>query len=478
MHKDRKAAKFRQSKHLIALPKAPIAQLDRALPSEGRGQRFESSWVRQLMAFLHSLNRPLMAEKASYLNLLAKDAVTRLIQRIRGVAHKMAHISSKKESKKLKIPYVKLKGRIFYYRRRVPHKLRKFYRKGVVEFSLGTQNEKDARELSSDVTAKLNKYWLQLSMETLEIPASHLLVEKHGDPQSIPKLSEALALYIRNKNTKNSDAFVRTSERAVRELISCSGDMEIDKYDRTDALKLRDKILGRGLAPQSAKRLLSVVRSVINLSINEYALPINNVFSKLDFGQAKPVHDRTSIPVETIKIVQQECMKLDDDKRWLVALIADTGMRLSEGLGLLKEDIVLDHDVPHLIIQPHPWRSLKTNSSERKVPLIGSALWAAERIRTNVRSRFAFPAYVNEEESKTNSVSAVLNKWLKTVAGDKHVIHGFRHSFRDRLRAIQCPIDMIDQLGGWKQINSVGNDYGEGYDLYLLRDHLRKMRSG
>gem|GEM_PF-4992896 len=27
---------------------APIAQLDRALPSEGRGQRFESSWVRQI----------------------------------------------------------------------------------------------------------------------------------------------------------------------------------------------------------------------------------------------------------------------------------------------------------------------------------------------------------------------------------------------------------------------------------------------
>ncbi len=27
---------------------APIAQLDRALPSEGRGLRFESSWVRHL----------------------------------------------------------------------------------------------------------------------------------------------------------------------------------------------------------------------------------------------------------------------------------------------------------------------------------------------------------------------------------------------------------------------------------------------
>jgi 3-methylfumaryl-CoA hydratase len=30
-----------------SLNEAPIAQLDRALPSEGRGQRFESSWVRQ-----------------------------------------------------------------------------------------------------------------------------------------------------------------------------------------------------------------------------------------------------------------------------------------------------------------------------------------------------------------------------------------------------------------------------------------------
>ena len=30
---------------------APVAQLDRALPSEGRGQRFESSRVRQFLCF-------------------------------------------------------------------------------------------------------------------------------------------------------------------------------------------------------------------------------------------------------------------------------------------------------------------------------------------------------------------------------------------------------------------------------------------
>ena len=31
---------------------APVAQLDRALPSEGRGQRFESSRVRQLFQWV------------------------------------------------------------------------------------------------------------------------------------------------------------------------------------------------------------------------------------------------------------------------------------------------------------------------------------------------------------------------------------------------------------------------------------------
>jgi len=50
------------------------------------------------------------------------------------------------------------------------------------------------------------------------------------------------------------------------------------------------------------------------------------------------------------------------------------------------------------------------------------------------------------------------------VVGSGNVIHGFRHSFRDRLRAVSAPIDMIDQLGGWS-LQSVGQGYGDGYDL-------------
>jgi len=46
-----------------------------------------------------------------------------------------------------------------------------------------------------------------------------------------------------------------------------------------------------------------------------------------------------------------------------VALISDTGMRLSEAAGLSKGDIYLDEEVPYVGIKRHPWRRLKTAGS-------------------------------------------------------------------------------------------------------------------
>ena len=59
------------------------------------------------------------------------------------------------------------------------------------------------------------------------------------------------------------------------------------------------------------------------------------------------------------------------------------------------------------------------------------------------------------------------------------VIHSFRHSMRDRLREVQCPADMIDQIGGWST-GGIGQGYGEGYSLnqkweWLLRISLQPL---
>ena len=89
-----------------------------------------------------------------------------------------------------------------------------------------------------------------------------------------------------------------------------------------------------------------------------------------------------------------ECRTYDDDQRWLIALLSDSGMRLSEACGLLVDDIKLDVEIPYLDIKPHPWRRLKTKGSARLLPLVGSSLWAAQRVVKNVSEEFAFSRYV------------------------------------------------------------------------------------
>ena len=50
--------------------------------------------------------------------------------------------------------------------------------------------------------------------------------------------------------------------------------------------------------------------------------------------------------------------------------------------------------------------------------------------------------YTSKDNCNANSASAALNKWLKEQLTDNYVIHGFR----DRLRAIECPSEIIDQV--------------------------------
>ena len=153
---------------------------------------------------------------------------------------------------------------------------------------------------------------------------------------------------------------------------------------------------------------------------------------------------------------------------------SDTGMRLGEAVGLLKSDINLNSDIPYVNIRPHQWRSLKTIGSERKIPLVGASLWASKRIVDANDSQFGFPRYTNHSFSNANHASAALNKWIKEQLTDPYVIHGFRHSMRDRLRAVECPSDIVDRIGGWLTAG-VGQTYGKGYPLGVLKKWMSKI---
>ncbi len=55
-------------------------------------------------------------------------------------------------------------------------------------------------------------------------------------------------------------------------------------------------------------------------------------------------------------------------------------MQPVEAIGLELEDIVLDHEVPHVHVRKNKTRGLKTHHSERQIPLLGVSLIAAKEV--------------------------------------------------------------------------------------------------
>ena len=122
------------------------------------------------------------------------------------------------------------------------------------------------------------------------------------------------------------------------------------------------------------------------------------------FDKSPGVSKRLTIPIDDSLKVQHLCRTIDDDLRWLLALISDTGMRMAEGAELLKSDIIPDAEIPNISRKPHLWRPLKTFGRQRNIPLIWASLWAAQRVSEAFpESPFAFPRH--NRKDITNQLS-------------------------------------------------------------------------
>ena len=310
--------------------------------------------------------------------------------------------------------YLWLKGDTYYFNRRVPKDMQGHYKASRIVICLKTTRKDTAVRSAKSIAQRLEDYWLSLRLSKLDIPALHLLRDTpvSACESSCETLSEALELYLRLKGVGKDKTFHRGAERNVQSVIDVLGDRPLDGYASSDAAAYRDYLLKKGLTTNSVKRNFSTIRSIINLCIQEHGLDCKNAFSRVYLPDLDDSKKRKPIPTENIREIQKDCRQADDEARWLVALISDTGMRLSEAAGLHIDDIKLDEEVPHIDLKPQAWRSLKTKGSQRQIPLVGASLWAATRVKeTNTASPYAFPVYTSAKGTNANSASAFINKW-------------------------------------------------------------------
>ena len=376
---------------------------------------------------------------------------------------------------KVSAPYLYRKRGIYYLQKCIPQPLIPKYGRSILQRSLRASNRADAVRLSSSIVSTLECEW-QATLFKIPNESGPVFDHLTSGQKHEPLLTVVMQLYLQDGDKAADIRLCQATEAVINNIVSLAGDKTLSAYTRNDALLFRDKLLARGLSQASLKRHFSRVRAIWIYSAREHGIVTTNPFANMNLGGGRAPKRRHPIPSQTIFNIQTLCCEIDDDMRWIIAALSDSGMRLAEVIGLGVNDLFLDAKIPFVRLVEHPWRRLKTSTSIRDVPLVSASLWGLKRAANTTEGPLIFSRYCSVEGNKANYASNALNKWLKAYAPEGCVIYSFRHSLRDRLRAVQCPSDIIDQIGGW-QTAGTGQSYGRGYALDILHNWLKKAVS-
>ena len=281
-------------------------------------------------------------------------------------------------------------------------------------------------------------------------------------------LSEIAAEYLALKQIDQTPPRV-----ALSTFISLAGDRDVSEYTREDAKLFVHHLQMKGNKTATIRRRINSLSAIINYAYSELDLDKRNPFNRLFIcNEGDDVFKRGTFTNEQLKWGYDKALASGSTVKLLMPLLGETGCRLAEIVGLRLTDIDLENDL--IYIRPNSARRLKNKTSERALPLVGYAKLAVEQALSQSDDEWLFPQYIKSGHCYATHASNAVNKWLKRDFGGL-TAHSLRHTFRDRLRAVECPIDMIDQIGGWKSVTSIGNSYGRGFTMDQHRQYLEKI---
>lgn len=211
-----------------------------------------------------------------------------------------------------------------------------------------------------------------------------------------------------------------------RDFIAVNGDLAIDDIKRDYVMRFVAACRSKDMSEATIRRRLGALGAVLNRYDQDHDITRRNPFSRVPLPDAGPTKaDREPLTESQVAQFDEYLSRADRLLPRTVALlwlVRSSTLGPSEAGGLTQDDIVLDHDILHVIVRPNYLRPLKAKSRIRVFPLIGAALYHAP----------ALPA----EKFCANSVSATLNKTLRRAVPNlsaKQSSYSFRHRMRDRL---------------------------------------------
>ena len=108
--------------------------------------------------------------------------------------------------------YTFQKSGVWYFSRRVPADLRRYYRTGRIAYSLRTKSPRDARVRAMSDASKLDRHWHILRISSEDLPGKRLLADAFQEPAAeasvdTHSLKAAVAVYLRLKGNHRPTTF-------------------------------------------------------------------------------------------------------------------------------------------------------------------------------------------------------------------------------------------------------------------------------
>lgn len=293
-------------------------------------------------------------------------------------------------------------------------------------------------------------------------------------------LDEIVAPDLTGKSDEQKRQWKKVIRRAINNFIEINGDMPIDEVERAHGIKVYDHWAARiapksGTAthtPSSGNRDLGNLRAFYRDYYRHMGdFDRKNPFEGLSFSERRRAR-RPPFPTEWLRdriIAKGELADLNDEARGCLLAMIETGMRPSEVANIMPASIVLDHAIPHVIVQPRhdpdDPREIKTANSERMIPLVGVSLAVFRKHPQG------FPRYREREAT----LSATVNKYLESRGlrpTPKHVLYSVRHSFEDRMKNGGVDAELRKLIMGHDLERPF---YGSGGSLEWRHEALKKI---
>lgn len=260
-------------------------------------------------------------------------------------------------------------------------------------------------------------------------------------------------------------------KRAIANVVSVTGDKSVFDLTREDAIAVRRafqrRILEGEIVINSANIEMGRFRKILRVVKMERQIDIPvSAFDdlRIEGGEKQQRPPFETDFIQNVILAEGALGGLAPEVRRVVYVMADTGMRPSEIVNLLPHHIHLDAPVPYVSIRAEG-RRLKTKPSERDIPLVGCAL-AALRLQPE-----GFPTFRDQSNDLTGEVNAFMeaNGMRPTP---EHSLYSLRHSFEDRLTALDPPDKIIGRFMGHKQFRE---RYGKGPTIKHLHSWIKRI---